>query len=298
VTTKRTINIALFLGLLLTLPASAQLPTEHPWPEVAYHFEKQANPPEEVHTVVINLSDKKAVIRVAPGGPDPDGPGKWQTTLLPTTKIAEREKFDIAVNGDFFYVPTGKDAEGVNAQQIYKDAIWATVAGPAMTDGDAWAKAKSPRPVLVVTRAGKLKMISTAEAPPKAKQVIAGKDFLVQKGRPLFDPETQYPPHDFHNINPRTAIGIDRKGKKLFLLVVDGRSEQSTGMTYGQLAREMVKLGCYTAINLDGGGSSTLVIRNRKTGELQVRNHPSDHRERPVANVLGIGLHSTTGRSD
>ena len=98
----------------------------------------------------------------------------------------------------------------------------------------------------------------------------------------------------FRNINPRTAIGIDEKGTKLFILVVDGRSDKSRGMTYGQLSKAMVDLGCFTAINLDGGGSSTIVMRDPETKELKILNHPSDRRERPVANVLGVRLHATT----
>jgi hypothetical protein len=284
---------AAFLGLLLfTISAWAQLIAEHPWREVTYHFQKQTDPREEVHTVVIDLSDKKPVIHVSAAGPDPDGPGKWQTTLMPASEIAAREDFDIAVNGDFFSIPHGKDAEGAAARSVFGYGVSALVVGPAMTDGHAWARAETPRPVLVIGAKGKLQMISSAIAPTGAKQVIAGSDFLVQKGRPLFDPETKYKPGEFRNINPRTAVGINKKGTKLYLLVVDGRSDQSKGMTYGQLAREMVKLGCYSAINLDGGGSSTLVIRNPATGKLEVLNHPSDGHERPVANVLGVTLHT------
>ena len=62
-------------------------------------------------------------------------------------------------------------------------------------------------------------------------------------------------------------------------------------MTYGQLAAEMARLGAYTAINLDGGGSSTLVLR-AADGELKVMNRPSDGKERAVANVLGLTVKS------
>jgi len=59
----------------------------------------------------------------APGGPDPDGPGKWQTTLMEPTKIAAREKFDVVVNGDFFKARGVNDGEGANS--AYRARLWA-----------------------------------------------------------------------------------------------------------------------------------------------------------------------------
>ncbi|MCX6997494.1 MAG: phosphodiester glycosidase family protein, partial [Kiritimatiellaeota bacterium] len=96
-------------------------------------------------------------------------------------------------------------------------------------------------------------------------------------------------PSENHEAHPRTAVGVDTTGTKLILLVVDGRHPQvATGMTHAELSRELLRLGCAAGLNLDGGGSATLVIRDTSTGKLRVINTPSDHRERPVANVLGI----------
>jgi len=79
--------------------------------------------------------------------------------------------------------------------------------------------------------------------------------------------------------HPRTAIGWNRA--HLFLVVVDGRQEGlSIGMNYTELSALMQRLGCTEAMNLDGGGSSTLWLGGR------VMNSPSDGRERRVANGL------------
>jgi exopolysaccharide biosynthesis protein len=287
-------RFAASLVVLLTPFARAEFPGEHPWAEVTYHFEKQTNPAEEIHTVIVDLSDHKPVVRVSRSGADPDGDGPWQTTLMPVRGVADREEFDIAINGDFFSVKSGKDAEGAAAQKVFQHGIPAVVTGPAMTDGLPWSKSTKPWPILIVHKDGHLSMAEGTTAPPDAVQVIAGHDFLVHNHRPLFQDDTTLKPGAFRNVNPRTAIGIDESGTKLYLLVVDGRSDLSRGMTYGQLSRAMVDLGCFTAINLDGGGSSTLVIRDPETKELKVLNHPSDRRERPVANVLGVRLHATT----
>jgi len=59
-------------------------------------------------------------------------------------------------------------------------------------------------------------------------------------------------------------------------------------MTLAQLSGELIGLGCDSALNLDGGGSTTLVYREPETGKLKIVNSPSDAKERSVADVLGI----------
>jgi exopolysaccharide biosynthesis protein len=61
--------------------------------------------------------------------------------------------------------------------------------------------------------------------------------------------------------SPRTALGIDRDGQAM-LAVFDGRADMphSTGLTLGELAHTMRGLGCVDALNLDGGGSSALLM--------------------------------------
>lgn len=79
--------------------------------------------------------------------------------------------------------------------------------------------------------------------------------------------------------NPRTAIGYTAEGEAL-LLVVDGRQAASRGASLIELAEILLDLGAVEAMNLDGGGSSTMVV-----GETLV-NRPSDGSERPVASAL------------
>lgn len=83
---------------------------------------------------------------------------------------------------------------------------------------------------------------------------------------------------------PRTAIGYSRDSTKLFLVTVDGRQNDfSIGVTMYQMAAFMIEIGAYTAINMDSGGSTTMVINN------DVANSPSDASgERPVINALMV----------
>ena len=87
--------------------------------------------------------------------------------------------------------------------------------------------------------------------------------------------------------HPRTAVGIDADGRRLHILVVDGRSATSRGYTMVELADFMTALGVENAINLDGGGSSAMYTRNG-TGAFGVVNEPSDGGERKVANGFGL----------
>lgn len=81
--------------------------------------------------------------------------------------------------------------------------------------------------------------------------------------------------------HPRTAVGITRSGGELLLLTVDGRSENSGGATLVELAGILRRFGAWEAMNFDGGGSTTMVVRGR------VVNVPSDTTgERAVGNAL------------
>ncbi len=83
--------------------------------------------------------------------------------------------------------------------------------------------------------------------------------------------------------HPRTAVGYSQDKRTLYLAVVDGRTTASVGMTCSELGVLMKGLGAYTAMNLDGGGSSAMYV----TG-AGVVNAPSDGNERVVANHLAV----------
>jgi len=91
--------------------------------------------------------------------------------------------------------------------------------------------------------------------------------------------------------HPRSALGISRDSATLYLVVVDGRQETSVGMTLEELADAMIAMGAYEAMNLDGGGSTALVVRD------SIVNKPSDASgERPVGNVVAITRRTTAQR--
>jgi hypothetical protein len=117
---------------------------------------------------------------------------------------------------------------------------------------------------------------------------VSGGSMLLNEGE---RPVLKASPY-FIERHPRTAAGVDKTGKWLILVVADGRqTNYSEGATIPELMDIMEEHGAWTAMNLDGGGSTALVIEG-KHGEPVVLNVPIDHgipgRERPVANHLGV----------
>lgn len=86
----------------------------------------------------------------------------------------------------------------------------------------------------------------------------------------------------------RTAVGVNRDGTEVTVVSIDGRAGDSRGMTIQELGDLMLDLDVYNAVNLDGGGSTTMLARRAGTSEAQVINRPSDGNERIVANSLAF----------
>lgn len=85
----------------------------------------------------------------------------------------------------------------------------------------------------------------------------------------------------------RTAIGASQDGKTLYMVVVDD-GNSSEGMTQEELADFMISIGAWTALNLDGGGSSTLAARHLGDQTVSLINNPAAGSERAVPTALGI----------
>ncbi len=88
--------------------------------------------------------------------------------------------------------------------------------------------------------------------------------------------------------HPRTCLGIVSKNK-ILLVTVDGRSDQADGMNLHELTDLMISLGCVEAINLDGGGSTTMWLADQGVVNMPSDNKKFDHEgERPVSNIVVV----------
>lgn len=116
----------------------------------------------------------------------------------------------------------------------------------------------------------------TGEVWPGVFETIGGNPTIVSDGQ-IVNVDGDTP---FHKRNPRTGVGYTDDGRVLFV-TVDGRQRgYSVGMTLKRFAKLFVGLGATRALNLDGGGSTTMVVNN------EIVNRPSDGRERPVGSAL------------
>ena len=116
---------------------------------------------------------------------------------------------------------------------------------------------------------------------------------LVKDGKPLDAGDNK--DAFVKGLHPRTAIGFGNGGKTMYLVTVDGRSDNSRGMDLEELGRLMRELGATEAMNLDGGGSTTMVVRDPGDEGTSVENTPSDGHERNDGNGLGVVSRGSDG---
>ncbi len=143
----------------------------------------------------------------------------------------------------------------------------------------------------LASRAGFSRRLLPAEEWNDVEEAVGGGPWLVRDGVAAVDGlEEGFDPASFVQArHPRTAVGVTAGGE-LLLVTVDGRQRHSRGMSLPELAAYMVHLGAVRAINLDGGGSTTMVARG-----LYV-NAPSDGIPNAVADALLVyvdGDHGT-----
>ncbi|MER5928714.1 phosphodiester glycosidase family protein [Streptomyces sp. NPDC002054] len=127
---------------------------------------------------------------------------------------------------------------------------------------------------------------------PLPTAAIGGRERLVVHGVPQN--------HDRSRNNiaaPRTAVGFSRDGRYLRILTVDGRQRDSGGMTLTALGRLLHERGAHNALNLDGGGSSTLLAGRSGDTLLSLENSPSDGRPRTIPNGLVLTVAAGSGRT-
>ena len=191
----------------------------------------------------------------------------------PTTvkNFAFRNKLNVAINASFFdpqYRPQGL----------------------VVSEGRRWDNSRDTRQhaFLACTAANRCRIDTPnhkAEVNPEWHTVIAGWQnlrggtYVCARGASASCYSNARVAH------PRTSVGLSRDGRWLYMIVVEGRLPDFEGYTLNQLARLYRSLGVRDAMNLDGGGSTTLVINNQRMNTLPSRQL---FLERSVANQFGV----------
>lgn len=94
---------------------------------------------------------------------------------------------------------------------------------------------------------------------------------------------------------PRTGIGVNRDETELILVTIDGRDSSFKGVSQEMFGAILRELGAYNALNLDGGGSTTMAIKPIDEEKATVVNKPSDGGERSVVNAIGVFSNAPIG---
>jgi len=274
--------IAILISVILIYDRGRPLPVpkkEQLYNGVTYYRKIYLTPRVNiVHVIVIDLRVKGIQFIVTP----PDNLEGAPLNARTTSQFLAKRGVQIAINGDGFYPWWSRNP--LDYYPHVGDPI--TPLGFTASRGKVYARGNevdiTQEPTLYINKRNSLSMVVR---PGKIFNAISGDRLLLTRGVPE-------PDLDNSDIDPRTAIGYNRNGRELILVVVDGRQPfYSEGMTLAELAHLMSDLGAHYAMNLDGGGSSTMVIKG-KTGEPVILNSPIDNyipgRERPVANHLGV----------
>ncbi len=235
--------------------------------------------PMIAHVLVIDTKQQGIEFLVTP----PDSEGERPLNARTTSQFLDEFDLQLAINGDGF------SPWWSHSPADYYPHVGDTVAplGFSASNGKVYSKGIKTdigiEPTLYISRR---KALSFNNHPPdNIYTAISGERFLVLKGELAPDLSGE-------EREPRTAIGINRNGRYLILVVVDGRQPfYSDGATFEELANLLIKQGAYVAMSLDGGGSSTMVIEG-EAGKPVILNSPIDNyipgRERPVGNHLGV----------
>jgi hypothetical protein len=253
-------------------PLPVAMQTE-PFQGVRYYRRVHFTPyPMVAHIVVVDLQAPGIGFHVTAGDPTEALPLKARTT----SQFARSTGVQIAINGDGF------SPWHANGPFDYFPHVGDRVAPAGFAKSDGIVYGEGTGPTIYFSENTEASFILGDITPYNA---ISGNNMIVVDGMAVDG-------LDNSSAAPRTAIGLDEQGKRLILIVADGRQPfYSQGATLFEMAELMIYYGASNAMNMDGGGSSTLVMRN-SLGIVQVVNSPIQTgipgRERPVGNHLGI----------
>ncbi|MBD2042711.1 phosphodiester glycosidase family protein [Microcoleus sp. FACHB-672] len=242
--------------------------------------------PYMLHIVSIDLTASGIGVLVTPGNSqagDNTLDASKEIQARTTSEFVSEFKLQLAINAGYFFPfreHTPWDFYPRSGERV-------NVVGQAIANGSTYSGVQSGRPVLCFNSGNRAQIFDSGQCPTETVHAVAGSHIVLKRGVLSLSPESSRQDKPYS----RVAVAIDRQGQKLWLIVIDGKQPlYSEGVTLGELSEIAQELGAFEALNLDGGGSATLVVAN--DSGVKVLNAPIHTkvpmRQRPVANHLGF----------
>ena len=273
-------------------PAPATAPTINPAWRPRFHgvelTQWELTEPRQLSLVAARVDLRAPGLRwlaTPPAGPDagplaPPGRHVGETVGRLTSSFLREHGLQLAINA----APFGPVVE--------EEGSLLDVAGLQVSQGRLVSGQAKRYPALMLMRDGSARIVEPPFDLEGVDNAVGGFDVVLRQGQALFSPGSGATGAHTSALHPRTAVGISGDGRHLLLLVVDGRQPGfSLGVSLAELAQLLAGLGATEGINLDGGGTSTLVVQGSE-GQPQVQNRPIHRgqpgRERVSASHLGL----------
>lgn len=238
-----------------------------------FHFKGTLfNSNQNIHIIKYSLNDTTLQIGFASAG----------KKLIETPKIAQQAEAIVAINGSFFDMRNGGAVDLIKIDGKILDTT-------LLPKG----KRSEHQHAAITIHNGKLRIVQGSEQDLKWDEHLPDDNIMVTGPLLILSGDTialKQTPFAL-NRHPRSCVGITHKNE-LILMTIDGRNAEAQGVSLPELRQILQWLGCRDAINLDGGGSTTLYVQYQPFDG--VVNMPSDNKQfdhegvRKVSNIIYI----------
>lgn len=251
-------SLALLAAALTLAPRAAHADDEWSAPHRGIRHLHRTDVGVDLHVVLVDLTNPElSVVSTRP-----------EDRFITTSEFARRYDAVVALNANFY--DRGSCGLAVGGGRLfedsYEDGCTASLGFSVANEALAFDSSQIPRGPLPADW---------------VSEVLTGKPWLMRNGRA--ETNWQRPQHLYRS-NPRSAAGVNADRSTLVLLAADGRRPGVEGLNGFQIVEALREFDVTDAVNLDGGGSTALVL------DGSVANHPSDRNERSVVTHLGVRL--------
>jgi len=223
--------------------------------------------PLHVYAVRVHLDADGVRFLVTPD----NGDAPRETDAARTSTFARTHGCQVAINGSPFSPVPNREGETID------------IIGLSISRGNVYSGEHPRFGALVLTEDNRARITAPPIDLTDAHNAIGGFGLLLENGHNLGEDDERH---------PRTAVGLSKNGGVLVLMVIDGRQPgRSIGTTTKETAAWLAWFGAYDGLNLDGGGSSVLVVADEE-GRPHIISTPVHAHvpgfERPTGNHLGV----------